>query len=248
MYGCEWDDETEEVKGYDQFGYDGEDFITLSLETKSWVAPTRQAVITKQKWDSNVAFERNEESYLTEICPEWLQKYVNYGRSSLIKTELPSVSFLQRTPSSPVSCHATSFYPDTAEMFWRKDGEEIHDGVEKGEILSNHDGTFQMSINIYLESVPPEDWIKYECVFLLSGVERDVIRLEKTRIRTNESVKNVSTVNCNTMNILLAVAVILLCLIGGIIGFILYKKYTGEKRIWCFPFLCSDCCSLSSEN
>ncbi|XP_008401453.1 class I histocompatibility antigen, F10 alpha chain-like, partial [Poecilia reticulata] len=55
MYGCEWDDETEEVKGYDQFGYDGEDFITLSLETKSWVAPTRQAVITKQKWDSNVA-------------------------------------------------------------------------------------------------------------------------------------------------------------------------------------------------
>ncbi|XP_007564355.1 H-2 class I histocompatibility antigen, Q9 alpha chain [Poecilia formosa] len=243
MYGCEWDDETAEVKGYDQFGYDGEDFITLSLETKSWIAPTRQAVITKQKWDNNVAFVKNEESYLTQICPEWLQKYVNYGRSSLMKTELPSVSLLQRFSSSPVSCHATGFYPDTAEMSWRKDGEEIHDGVEKGEILSNHDGTFQMSVNIYLESVPPEDWTKYECVFLLSGVERDVIRLEKTRIRTNE-LKSVSTVNRNTT--IIPVVVVFLCLIG-LIGFFLYKKNKGSQDTKTSPS-CPEASSLTSKS
>uniref|UniRef100_A0A096M6D1 Ig-like domain-containing protein n=1 Tax=Poecilia formosa TaxID=48698 RepID=A0A096M6D1_POEFO len=220
MYGCEWDDETQKVTGYRQFGYDGEDFLTLNTETNTWIAPQPQA-----------------------ICPEWLKKYVGYGRSSLMRTELPSVSLLQRFSSSPVSCHATGFYPDTAEMSWRKDGEEIHDGVEKGEILSNHDGTFQMSVNIYLESVPPEDWTKYECVFLLSGVERDVIRLEKTRIRTNE-LKSVSTVNRNTT--IIPVVVVFLCLIG-LIGFFLYKKNKGSQDTKTSPS-CPEASSLTSKS
>uniref|UniRef100_A0A3B4X7Q8 Ig-like domain-containing protein n=1 Tax=Seriola lalandi dorsalis TaxID=1841481 RepID=A0A3B4X7Q8_SERLL len=58
--------------------------------------------------------------------------------------ELPSVSLLQKTPSSPVSCHATGFYPHRAVMFWRKDGEDLHEDVDQGEILPNNDETFQM--------------------------------------------------------------------------------------------------------
>ncbi|MEQ2311922.1 hypothetical protein AMECASPLE_025573 [Ameca splendens] len=54
-----------------------------------------------------------------------------------------SVSLLQKTPSFPVSCHAAGFHTNQAEMFWMKDGEEIHQGVEEGEILPNNDGTFQ---------------------------------------------------------------------------------------------------------
>ncbi|MEQ2176854.1 hypothetical protein GOODEAATRI_032512, partial [Goodea atripinnis] len=209
MYGCEWDSETGEVKGYDQQGYDGEDLIILDLETKSWIAPIPQAVITKNKWNNDKDAVEHEKFYLTQTCAEWLKKYVDYGRSSLMRTgivtyadiyllfkflvllellkDLPSVSFLQKTSSSPVSCHATGFYPNRAEMFWRKDGEEVHDGVDKGEILPNNDGTFQMSVDIDLSSVAAEDWTKYECVFQLSGVKEDVThRLEKTRILTNE--------------------------------------------------------------
>uniref|UniRef100_A0A3P9P4C5 H-2 class I histocompatibility antigen, K-K alpha chain-like n=1 Tax=Poecilia reticulata TaxID=8081 RepID=A0A3P9P4C5_POERE len=188
MYGCEWDDETGEARGYDEFGYDGEDLITLNPKTQEWIAPKPQAVITKHKWDHDKDAAEHEKYYLTQICAEWLQKYVNYGRSSLMRTDLPSVSLLQRTPSSPVSCIATGFYPKRAEMFWRKNGEEIHDGVDKGEILPNNDGTFQMSAHIDLRSVPTEDWPnKYECVFQLSGVKEDMTnRLEKTRILINE--------------------------------------------------------------
>ncbi|XP_047239110.1 major histocompatibility complex class I-related gene protein-like isoform X2 [Girardinichthys multiradiatus] len=68
-------------------------------------------------------------------------------------TVCPSVSLLQKTPFSLVTCHATGFYPDTALMFWRKDGEELHEGVEKGEILPNNDGTFQMSVGLNVSSV-----------------------------------------------------------------------------------------------
>ena len=99
---------------------------------------------------------------------------------------LPSVSLLQKTPSSPVSCHATGFYPDRATMFWRKGGEELREGVDQGETLPNPDGTFQMSVDLKLSSVEPEDWGMYECVFQLSGVEKDIVtKLDKAVIRTN---------------------------------------------------------------
>uniref|UniRef100_A0A3Q2CJW4 Ig-like domain-containing protein n=1 Tax=Cyprinodon variegatus TaxID=28743 RepID=A0A3Q2CJW4_CYPVA len=165
MYGCEWDDETGEVKGYDQIGYDGEDFLFLDLQTLTWIAPVQQAVITKNKWDNNRAAIENERSYLTQTCPEWLKKYLSYGRSSLMREDLPSVSILQKSSSSPISCFATGFYPNRAEMFWSIDRVEIHDGVNRGEILPNNDGTFQMTVDIDLSSVPPEDWTNYECVF-----------------------------------------------------------------------------------
>ncbi|XP_031150534.2 major histocompatibility complex class I-related gene protein-like [Sander lucioperca] len=100
--------------------------------------------------------------------------------------EVPSVSLLQKSPSSPVSCHATGFYPDRAMMFWRKDGEELHEDVDLGEILPNHDGSFQMSADLDLSSVPAEDWRRYDCVFQLSGVEDDIVtKQDKAKIRTN---------------------------------------------------------------
>ncbi|XP_067468053.1 major histocompatibility complex class I-related gene protein-like isoform X2 [Thunnus thynnus] len=186
MYGCEWDDETEEVNGFDQYGYDGEDFILFDLKTLTWIAPKLQAVITKHKWDNDKAAIVKQRHYLTQICPDWLKKYVNYGGSSLLRTDLPSVSLLQKTPSSPVSCHATGFYPHRASLFWRKDGEELFEEVEYGEIFPNNDGSFQMSGDLDISSVPREDWRKYECVFQLSGAKKDIIiNLDKAVIRTN---------------------------------------------------------------
>ncbi|XP_069024976.1 major histocompatibility complex class I-related gene protein-like isoform X2 [Embiotoca jacksoni] len=221
MYGCEWDDETEEVNGYEQYGYDGEDWISFDLKTETWIAPQQQAVITKHKWDNDKALITLDKNYLTQRCPEWLKKYLNYGRSSLMRTELPSVSLLQKTSSSPVTCHATGFHPDRAMMFWRKDGEEFHEGVDEGEILHNNDGTFQKSVDLDLTSVPPEDWKRYECVFQLSGVKEDQItELDKAVIRTNEG---------NHIIIITVIAEVVLVVVLAAIGFLVYKKKTDKR-------------------
>ncbi|XP_041867663.1 major histocompatibility complex class I-related gene protein-like [Melanotaenia boesemani] len=184
--GCSWDDETGEIKGFNKYGYNGEDFISLDLQTLTWTAHVTQAVITKQKWDTNEARLKDNESFYIHMCPEWLKKYINYGKSFLQRTERPSVSFLQKSPSSLVTCYATGFYPDTADLYWRKDGYEFHEGVDKGAILPNPDGTFQMSTELNISLISPEEWRKYDCTFQLSGVEDDVItKLEEKVIRTN---------------------------------------------------------------
>uniref|UniRef100_A0A8C9XDH4 Ig-like domain-containing protein n=1 Tax=Sander lucioperca TaxID=283035 RepID=A0A8C9XDH4_SANLU len=224
MYGCEWDDETGEVNGFWQYGYDGEDFISFDLKTETWIAPKQQAVISKHKLDNNKARIAQDKHYLTQICPEYLKKYVNYGRSSLLRTEVPSVSLLQKSPSSPVSCHATGFYPDRAMMFWRKDGEELHEDVDLGEILPNHDGSFQMSVDLDLSSVPAEDWRRYDCVFHLSGVEDDIVtKLDKAKIRTNRE-KPVDMIIP-----MVAAGVVLALVLITVIGVVIYKKKNGEE-------------------
>ncbi|XP_051245972.1 H-2 class I histocompatibility antigen, Q9 alpha chain isoform X6 [Dicentrarchus labrax] len=224
MYGCEWDDESDEVNGFMQYGYDGEDFIAFDLKTETCIAPIPQAVITKNKWDNDKAYIAQRKNYLTQICINWLKKYVDYGRSSLLRTDLPSVSLLQKTSSSPVSCHATGFYPDSATLIWRKDGEELHENVEHGEILLNHDGSFQMSVDLKLHSsVTPEDWRRYDCVFQLYGGKNDIVtKLDKAEIRTNEE----KTIDI-TVIIIAAVVVLALVLIA-VVGLMVYKKRNAE--------------------
>ncbi|KAM9384626.1 major histocompatibility complex class I-related gene protein-like isoform 3-T3 [Pholidichthys leucotaenia] len=220
MCGCEWDDVTGVKNGYEQYGYDGEDFIVLDLKTESWIAPTPQAVITKLKWDKNKAVMSYRKNYFNQECVDGLKKYVNYGRDSLMRKVLPSVSLLQKSSSSPVTCHATGFYPDEAELMWRKDGVELHEEVDKGEILPNHDGSFQMSVDLKLSSVSAEDWDKYDCVFQLSGVkENRITKLDKKVIRTNEGN------DLTTITIIIVVAAVVLVVIA-VVGFIFYKKKT----------------------
>ncbi|XP_068431086.1 major histocompatibility complex class I-related gene protein-like isoform X2 [Clinocottus analis] len=138
--------------------------------------------------------------------------------------ELPLVSLLQKSPSSPVCCHATGFYPDRASLFWRKDGEELHEDVDHGEILHNHDGTFQMSVDLKLSSVPAEDWRRYECVFQLSGVEKNIVtRLDEAVIRTNA---------VSPLKFPVGVAVVLLLLLAlGIAGLFICCRHKSGFRL-----------------
>ncbi|KAF3707075.1 Major histocompatibility complex class I-related gene protein [Channa argus] len=220
FYGCEVDDKTEELHGFDRYSYDGEDFTTFDLRTLTW-AYTEKAATFQTKWERLYSEVEVNNNFLKTICPQWLKSYMDYGRSYLQRKVPPSVSLLQKSPSSSVSCHATGFYPDRATMFWRKDEEELHEDVDHGEILPNHDGTFQMRVDLKLSLLLHEDWSRYECVFQLSGLEDDIItKLDKGAVRSN------GERHINTTLLIVMMFFLVLILIAAA-GFMFYKKKTA---------------------
>ncbi|XP_061615548.1 major histocompatibility complex class I-related gene protein-like isoform X1 [Phyllopteryx taeniolatus] len=228
MYGCEWDDETDEVDGWQHVSYDGEAFISLEVKTMRWIAAHPQAFVTKLNWDRNELRNQNLKHYFTEICPSYLKKYLTNGRDFLMRTELPTVSLLQKTPSSPVTCHATGFYPIVAALFWRKDGEELHEDVETGETLRNHDGTFQMTADLKAE-VTDEAEGRYECVFQLSGVADDiVVKLERRSIRSNARIRVCEEEETRKMALAVAVPLAVLALAAAAVA-VLVKLYKSRR-------------------
>ncbi|XP_036827291.1 major histocompatibility complex class I-related gene protein isoform X2 [Oncorhynchus mykiss] len=205
LYGCEWNDETELQDYFHHYGYDGEDFISLDMKTVRWITSVQQADTIKQKWDDNSKDLHYLKWYFTKECIDTLKKYVDFASSVLKKIVPPSVSLLQKTPSSPVTCHATGFYPSGVMVSWQKDGQEQHEDVLHGEILLNGDGTFQKSAHLTIDS---EKWENNNYTCVVEHKENIIaIRLNQSVIKTNSGV----------------VAVILLVLVP-IITFIMWNR------------------------
>ncbi|XP_055370276.1 major histocompatibility complex class I-related gene protein-like isoform X2 [Betta splendens] len=199
------------------------DLMQLDLKTQTWIPLKPDITSIKQTWDADRSSNLERVDFITQIYPLWLKSYLGYKNNSLLRTVSPSVSLLQKSPSSPVSCFATGFYPDTADMFWLRNGEQMHEDVDRGEILPNPDGTFQMRVDLYLSSVKAKDWSRYDCVFKLSGVKDNVItKLDRAMIRTNEG--------SSEMSKFVVVGLVFLAMAAGIIGAGISRCHKKKKK------------------
>lgn len=219
MYGCEWEDETETIDGFHQYGYDGEDLISLDFKELKYISPVQQGLITTQKWNNDKSLHDYDKQYYSTICIDWLKKYVQYGKSSLDKTVSPKVSLLQKDSSSPVTCHATGFYPGGVTITWMKNGQDHHEDVELGELLPNEDGTFQKTSKL---KVKPDEWGKnqFSCVVQHQGKSVTVDEIWKS---PGDSVP---------VGIIVGAAVaILLLVVAAVVGFKVYQKKKGFKPV-----------------
>ncbi|XP_071341748.1 major histocompatibility complex class I-related gene protein-like [Trachinotus anak] len=234
VHGCEWDDETGEIQGFNHYGYDGEDFLALNLNTLTWTAPKPQAFFPKLRWGAEKVRLQYNKHHLIQECPSWLKKYVGCGRALLQRTEFPSVSLLQKTPSSPVSCHATGFYPDRVTMSWRKDGAALHETEDHGVILPNHDGTYQMSVDLDVSSVLSEEWGKYSCVFQFPGIKEVIVtKLDPAVIKTNQG-ETMTNIYKGPMDVPTGPVIggtVLLLLIAIIAGVLISREKNGERQV-----------------
>ncbi|XP_027765579.1 class I histocompatibility antigen, F10 alpha chain-like, partial [Empidonax traillii] len=150
------------VRGSFRDGYDGRDFISLELGSRSFVAADGAAQITKRKWESDGIEVERWTHYLGSICLEWLQKYVGYGREVLERKDPPDVHVSGKEEHGilTLSCHAYGFYPGIIAINWMK-GDEIRDQeTEWGGIVPNSDGTFHSWARI---EVLPGEREQYRC-------------------------------------------------------------------------------------
>uniref|UniRef100_A0A673MQX9 Ig-like domain-containing protein n=1 Tax=Sinocyclocheilus rhinocerous TaxID=307959 RepID=A0A673MQX9_9TELE len=185
MYGCDWDDETGESRGFDQHGYDGQDFIFLDMKEFRYVTPVLQGIITMQKWNNDREQLELLKQYYEYECVEWLKYFLTSRKAGLERRGTAVVSLLQWSSSSPVVCHATGFYPSAVTITWLKNGEDHDEDMDLGEILPNEDGTFQKTSIL---NVPPDDWKKHQYVCVVEH-ETGTIRkiLTEDEIKSNNS-------------------------------------------------------------
>uniref|UniRef100_A0A8B9J7L1 Ig-like domain-containing protein n=1 Tax=Astyanax mexicanus TaxID=7994 RepID=A0A8B9J7L1_ASTMX len=157
--GCQLDDNGSR-RGFAQFGYDGDDLLTLDLKSETWIAAVPQIL----PFINSSSSAQGTKQFILYQCIDCLLMYVEFGKSVLERKDPPEVSVFQKDSSSSVVCHATGFFPKAVMISWQKNGEELNeDGVELRETLPNQDGTFQKRS---IMTLSPEELKnnKYTCV------------------------------------------------------------------------------------
>ncbi|XP_027528439.1 class I histocompatibility antigen, F10 alpha chain-like, partial [Neopelma chrysocephalum] len=116
------------VRGSHREGYDGQDFISFELGSKSFVAADGAAQITKRKWESDGTMVEELTNLLEHTCLEVLWKHVWYGQEALERKEPPDVHVSGKVEHGilTLSCRAYGFYPGIIGINWLK-GDEIWD-------------------------------------------------------------------------------------------------------------------------
>nr|AWY93799.1 MHC class I antigen [Anas platyrhynchos] len=161
MCGCDLLEDGR-IRGFDQHGYDGRDFIAFDKDTLTFTAADAGAQITKRKWEQEGTVAEYWKNYLEDTCIEWLRKYVSYGKDVLERRERPEVrvSGMEADKTLTLSCRAHGFYPRPISISWLKDGVVQEQETQRGSTVPNSDGTYHIWATI---DVLPGDRDKYQC-------------------------------------------------------------------------------------
>ncbi|KAF7687712.1 hypothetical protein HF521_014940 [Silurus meridionalis] len=224
MYGCESDDGGI-TRRYDQYCFDGEDFISLDLENGTWIAVKPQALILKHDWESN-KYTKFWKNFLEHDCIDLLKTFVNYGRETLKRKVRPETFLFQKESPPEVVCDATGFFPKALNISWKKDGQDVHVDVDLRETLPNQDGSFQKR-SILKVSAEELQKHTYTCVIEHSSLEKDLVLpvSERRILRDGGS-------GGGLMGIIVGVVVALVVLVAVVAGIVVWKKKnSGFKSV-----------------
>ncbi|XP_069055133.1 H-2 class I histocompatibility antigen, Q10 alpha chain-like isoform X2 [Lepisosteus oculatus] len=185
MHGCEIEvqpgSEPQFLRGYDQYSYDGRDFLSFDESKMQWVAPVRPAEPTKHKWDREQILNQYTKGYLERECVDWLTKFLGFGEQQIKKSVPPDVHMFAKRSLTPgqltLTCLATGFYPPDVQVDLYRDGVML---LEKDRVLSSgvrpngaEEDTYQLRKSLEIRET---DKRSYSCEVKHSSLKEPVVR------------------------------------------------------------------------
>nr|AFX84567.1 MHC class I antigen [Elaphurus davidianus]AFX84572.1 MHC class I antigen [Elaphurus davidianus] len=215
MYGCDVGPDGRLLRGFSQLAYDGRDYIALNEDLRSWTAADTAAQITKRKWEAAGNAER-ERNYLEGTCVEWLLRYLEHGKDTLLRADPPKAHVTQHPISDlevALRCWALGFYPEEISLTWQHDGEDQTQDMELVETRPSGDRTFQKWAALV---VPSGQEQRYTCRVQHEGLQEPLtLRWEPPQP------------SFLTMGIIVGLVVLVLVVVAG--ALIWRKMRSGEK-------------------
>ncbi|XP_062301754.1 H-2 class I histocompatibility antigen, Q10 alpha chain-like isoform X5 [Osmerus eperlanus] len=220
-HGCEVEEKQGSVKfiqGFDQYSYDGDDFLAFDDTSTQWVAPNAAALPTKRKWDGEQILNQYTKGYLEKECVDWLNKFMDYGQKSLREGKPPVVETYGKASKTvgnvKLTCWATGFLPKEITLHIRKNKVVISDGVETSGVRPNHDDTHQIWQRV---EIPMNDQGNYDCFVNHKALSEPIIKAFPENKCGDCPLVKVGTIG--------GVVGFIVCLafVGGLL-FILYKR------------------------
>uniref|UniRef100_A0A8C8UIS2 Ig-like domain-containing protein n=1 Tax=Peromyscus maniculatus bairdii TaxID=230844 RepID=A0A8C8UIS2_PERMB len=168
MYGCDLGPDGRLLRGYCQEAYDGRDYIALNDDLRSWTTKDLASQISK--------------AYLLGLCIEWLKKYLELGKATLLHSDPPKTHVTHHCIQKgdvTLRCWALAFYPAEIFLTWQLDGEDLTQEMEFVETRPSGDGTFQKWAAVV---VPSGEEQRYTCHVVHEGLTEPLtLRWELTR-------------------------------------------------------------------
>eukprot|EP00076_Gallus_gallus_P046116 XP_025011654.1 class I histocompatibility antigen, F10 alpha chain-like isoform X2 [Gallus gallus] len=170
MIGCDILEDGS-IRGYDQYAFDGRDFLAFDMDTMTFTAADPVAEITKRRWETEGTYAERWKHELGTVCVQNLRRYLEHGKAAVKRRARPTTSTTCSAARGASVGEGGRWDPDlvlprsrllpAAHRHQLDEGQHgPGPGDPLGGIVPNRDGTYHTSAAI---DVLPEDGDKYRC-------------------------------------------------------------------------------------
>ncbi|XP_060760575.1 class I histocompatibility antigen, F10 alpha chain-like [Neoarius graeffei] len=161
------------VKSVLTHAFNGMDFLSLDIDSKTFIASVPQAIKYKRIRENNEILLEIMVSFYKKTCVDHLKTFLDHSPAVNMK-KAPEVRIFekQRAGSTLLTCHVTGFYPRAVQVKWIGTDLQQKD-IETNDVLPNGDGTYQTRRSV----IRPEENTgnqHYSCVVYHSSVEGNI--------------------------------------------------------------------------
>ncbi|KAL1254938.1 hypothetical protein QQF64_012999 [Cirrhinus molitorella] len=151
------------VNAFDEYGFDGEDFIAFDIDAMQWKDTSPKAKETKKTWDTYRFRNQDLQSYLNN-CMDWISTF-----NSTISNPPALYMFTSAAPHDKskliLTCLASGFYPKHIEMNITLNNITLQPFSSTG-VRPNDNQTFQIRTSVEIHR---DEKQSYECRVLHSS-------------------------------------------------------------------------------